>query len=150
MATERKPPELVVHIARLYHRGVIYPAETWNQILDATNGLDAVSLFNELDADEQALIRGIHLERPGSLVALADQTLIQNSPRCSTGAIKGNGISNFVQLACGMTRLDPQRRGISYADLRNFYEGGCEFCERQDVCVGLLRFKLRDESVLAT
>ena len=72
MTPERTPSEIVVHVARLYHRGVICPTETWNQIHAAIVDLDAVSLFNELDEHEQALMRGIHLERPESLENLAN------------------------------------------------------------------------------
>ena len=71
MTPERTPSEFVVHVARLFHRGVICPTETWNQIHDATVGLNAVALFDKLDEPQQTLVRGIYLERPESLENLA-------------------------------------------------------------------------------
>ena len=71
MPPERTPMEHVIHVARLYHRGVICPTETWNVIYDGTEHLDVVALFRELADDEQDLVRGIHRERPGSLENLA-------------------------------------------------------------------------------
>lgn len=71
LTPERTPSEFIVHVARLYHRGVICPTETWNQIQDATADLNAVALFDELDEPQQTLVRGIHLERPESLENLA-------------------------------------------------------------------------------
>ena len=63
--------EHVIHVARLYHRGVICPTETWNVIYDGTKHLDVVALFRALADDEQDLVHGIHRERPGSLENLA-------------------------------------------------------------------------------
>ena len=80
LAPERTLPEFVVHVARLYHLGVICPTETWNQIHDATANLDAIALFNGLGDAERALIRGIHLERPGSLENLAKSSTDSQFP----------------------------------------------------------------------
>ena len=71
MTPERTPSEFVVHVARLFHRGVICPTETWHQIHGATEDLNAVALFDKLDEPQQTLVRGIHLERPESLENLA-------------------------------------------------------------------------------
>ncbi|MCA9212028.1 MAG: hypothetical protein KDB27_03110 [Planctomycetales bacterium] len=71
MSTQRNPFEFVVHVAQLYHRGVICPTEAWNQIHDATDDHDAIALFNQLNENGQELIREIHLERPESLEGLA-------------------------------------------------------------------------------
>ena len=69
---------------------MICPTETWNQIHDATADLGAIALFNALDDAEQALIRGIHLERPGSLENLAKSNSDSQFPsilnRCVAGS----------------------------------------------------------------
>lgn len=71
MTSGRTPSEFVVHVARLYHRGVVGPTEAWSQIEDAITELDAVALFDGLDVAEQSILRGMHLERPESLRELA-------------------------------------------------------------------------------
>ena len=62
---------MVVHAARLFHRGIICPTETWNVINDATADVDIVALLDGLDAVDRDAVRGIHNERPESLKHLA-------------------------------------------------------------------------------
>ena len=76
----RSPKESVLHFAKLFHRGVICPTETWNKIFEETENSDVVAVLNSLDPEEQMLIRGIHRERPNSLACLAEKNPETNFP----------------------------------------------------------------------
>ncbi len=71
LPSDRSPPEMVVHAARLFHRGIICPTETWNVINDATANVDIVAILDGLDPVARDAVRGIHDERPESLEHLA-------------------------------------------------------------------------------
>jgi len=64
-------PEFIIHIARLYHRGIICPTEAWQTIAEANR--DVVRLLDSLKPIEQELIRRIHDDRPESLLGLANR-----------------------------------------------------------------------------
>ena len=107
LSTQRNPFEFVVHVARLYHRGVICPTEAWNQIHDATENHDAIALFNQLNENEQELIREIHLECPDSLEGLATSATGSRFPAMldwclagskSAGNIRGNTKGQYEEL----------------------------------------------------
>lgn len=72
MNQPRTPSEIVVRAAKLYHHGVICPAESWHIINDATISLDVRALLNGLSESDQELIRRVHVERPLSLESLAE------------------------------------------------------------------------------
>ena len=80
MNKERTPSESVVHAAKLYHDHVICPSESWRAINDATQGLDLISLLNDLDSSDQELVRKIYLERPLSLQGLAESYIDSQFP----------------------------------------------------------------------
>jgi hypothetical protein len=61
----------VAHIATLYRRGVICPAEHWRMLADRIAGRDAKALLSALPPDLQGMLRDCYRERALSLQSLA-------------------------------------------------------------------------------
>lgn len=57
-------PENVLRIISLYHRGIVCPAEAWNQIADAIDSASKAELEATIPADTVALIEQCKSERP--------------------------------------------------------------------------------------
>jgi hypothetical protein len=66
------PVQSIVRAANLYHRGIICPGETWNQILDAVGGAEVGPILGQLTLDEQRSVKAIYSDRPRSLSFLAE------------------------------------------------------------------------------
>ena len=59
-------------MAKLFHRGIICPSETWRQIHDVDASSSITAIFDALDDAGRALVLGIHRERPNSLNFLSE------------------------------------------------------------------------------
>ena len=68
---DRTPAEFVIHVAQLFHRGIICPSETWRQIHDADASSSVTAIFDSLDDAARTLVLDIHRERPESLKFLS-------------------------------------------------------------------------------
>jgi hypothetical protein len=65
----KTPAQRIVQAAKLYHRGILGPGETWNQILEAIGESEVGPLLCQLTPDEQRSVKAVHSERPESLTA---------------------------------------------------------------------------------
>ncbi len=72
MPSRRTPQEQIMLAARLYHNGIVCPAVCWRQTVAVTENASLTELLNSLTPADQAFLRSVHDERPGSLAALAE------------------------------------------------------------------------------
>ena len=66
-SSEPGPAEQIAHIVGLWQRGIICPGETWNQMIDATEGYNLVTVLATCEPGTQATIRALYTDRPNSL-----------------------------------------------------------------------------------
>ena len=66
--------ESVLHVADLYHRGVICPAETWRQIHGAFAGADPREALSNFTSSDRTRVVAIYRDRPESLQRLASSS----------------------------------------------------------------------------
>jgi hypothetical protein len=59
--------KIIGRVATLYYRGIICPAEMWNQITDRVTTRDAVTILDEMPLDIQEILRSAYRDRPLSL-----------------------------------------------------------------------------------
>ena len=64
MGSELEPPDAVRHAVRLYHRGIICPAEMWFQVAGVLTPASAAGILDSLPAETRQQLRAVFADRP--------------------------------------------------------------------------------------